>query len=57
MSKAADILISYRRQSAEPNAQALATLLRGIKDPKSSLKLDLFRDKETFSRVSTGATN
>ena len=48
MSKTADIFISYRRQSAEPNAQALATLLRGIKDPKSSLKLDLFRDKRNL---------
>ena len=48
MSKTADIFISYRRQCAEPNAQALATLLRGLKDPKSSLKLDLFRDKRNL---------
>lgn len=48
MSKTADIFISYRRQSVEPNAQAFATLLRGLKDPKSSLKLDFFRDKRNL---------
>ena len=48
MSKTADIFISYRRQCTEPNAQALAAYLRGLKDPKSSFKLDIFRDKRVL---------